>query len=89
MNIQELARRREVQILVAFGVVSIAGYYFWLKKQKDALKWANASGKNTLLTSKTATTDPIYKECAKRCEGSSTYNECMYKCIDKNIQTGF
>jgi hypothetical protein len=50
MNIQELARRREVQILAAFGVVTLTAYYFWLKKQKEGLGWANASGK----TSKTA-----------------------------------
>jgi len=38
MNIKEFAMRREIQILLAFGIVSIGGYYFWLKRQKDALK---------------------------------------------------
>ena len=51
MNIPEFARRREVQILVLFGVVTIGGYYFWLKKKKDQLRWANAAGTNKLLKS--------------------------------------
>lgn len=87
MSIQELARKRSVQVLAVFGVATIAAYYFWLKKQKDSLKWASADGKNKLLTSKTATADPIYKECATRCQGSSNYNECMYKCVEKILTT--
>ena len=92
MNIQDFAHKRAVQAVVAFGVIATAGYYFWLKKQKSALKWASADGKNKLLTTATSkqSSDPVYKECQKRCEGSSNYNECMYKCIDKKVmQVGF
>jgi hypothetical protein len=41
MKIQELARRTEVRVLVVFGAVALTAYYFWLKKKKDSLKWAN------------------------------------------------
>jgi len=39
MGIQEIARRREVQVLVAFGLILGASYYFFLaKKKKDSQK---------------------------------------------------
>jgi hypothetical protein len=41
MKIQELARRTEVRVLVVFGAVALISYYLYLKKEKDALKWAN------------------------------------------------
>lgn len=34
MSIKELALRTEVKVLVVFGVVVTAGYYFWLKNKK-------------------------------------------------------
>jgi len=34
MSIKELALRTEVKVLVVFGVVATAGYYFWLKNKK-------------------------------------------------------
>lgn len=37
--IKEIARRREVQVLVAFGLVLGVGYYMYLaKKKKEATK---------------------------------------------------
>ena len=41
MRIQELARKTEVKVLVVFGVLALSTYYIWLKKQKDALRWAS------------------------------------------------
>ena len=43
---QELARKRTVQVLVGFGLLTGIGYYMWLKKKKDALRWANYGGGN-------------------------------------------
>ena len=80
MNIAEFARKREVQILAVFGAVVIGGYYFWLKRQKDQLKWASADGQNKLLKA----TDPAEK-CKKGCAGSSNYNECMYHCVETTL----
>jgi len=34
-KIKELALRREIQVLVIFGVLTSVGYYIWLKKKKD------------------------------------------------------
>ena len=41
MKIQELARRTEVRVLVVFGALALSTYYLYLKKKKDALKWAS------------------------------------------------
>lgn len=40
MQINEFARRTEIQVLAAFVVLTVGGYYFWLKKQKEQLNWA-------------------------------------------------
>lgn len=40
-KMKEFARRTEIQVLVAFGLVALTTYYIYLKKKKDALKWAN------------------------------------------------
>ena len=34
MNFKELALRREVKVLVVFGIAASIGYYYWLKKKK-------------------------------------------------------
>ena len=37
---KEFARRTEIQVLAAFVLLTVGGYYFWLKKQKEDLNWA-------------------------------------------------
>jgi hypothetical protein len=32
---KEFALRKEVQVLLVFGVAVSVGYYFWLKKKKE------------------------------------------------------
>jgi hypothetical protein len=34
MKLTELALRREVKVLVVFGIAASIGYYYWLKKKK-------------------------------------------------------
>lgn len=34
MKLKELALRREIQVLVVFGIAASVGYYYWLKKKK-------------------------------------------------------
>jgi hypothetical protein len=79
MNITEFARRREVQILVAFGVLTIGGYYFWLKKQKDQLRWANAAGNKLLMPKE----PKEVTACKKACAGSSDPVACMGNCLNQ------
>ena len=81
MNIPEFARRREVQILTLFGVLTIGGYYLWLKKQKDQLRWANASGNKLLTEPKEVTA------CKRACTGSSDPVACMGDCLNKSVST--
>jgi hypothetical protein len=49
MNIQETARKTEVKVLLVFGVLTLTGYYMWLKKRKDSV-FANAGGGSTCKT---------------------------------------
>jgi hypothetical protein len=82
MNIPELAKRREVQILVVFGVVAIGSYYLWLRNEKNKIKWAQATGNKLLKTQ-----EP--KEvtlCKTSCAGSSDYSACMAQCLNQSIQ---
>lgn len=81
MSIQDFARKREVQILAVFGVVTLTAYYFWLKKTKEGLGWANASGK---LGSKIASPDcptkpPSGTTCTSGCFKIPNYANCVCK----------
>jgi len=84
MNIPELARRREVQILFGFGVVLVGGYYLWLKNEKNKIRWAQATGKNKLL--KTTQEPPQVTACKAACAGSSNYSTCMGQCLNQSVQ---
>jgi len=35
MDKVELGLRKEVKVLLVFGVLASVGYYFWLKKKKE------------------------------------------------------
>jgi hypothetical protein len=78
MSIQDLARKRSVQVLVGFGVVTIAGYYFWLKKQKDAVQWVKASGSNKLLTTASLTSKKKKKHPKGNTGGSHPHRGGVY-----------
>lgn len=84
MNLPELAKKRSLQTLVVFSVLVAGGYYIWLKKKKDALKWAQATGGNKLLKRASEPTEVTI--CKKACAGSSDYNACMGACIERQLQ---
>ena len=44
MNVQELARRTEVQALAVFGILVLGGYYIYRKRFVDSTRWAKAVG---------------------------------------------
>ena len=35
MDKVQLGLRREVKVLIVFGIVASVGYYYWLKKKKE------------------------------------------------------
>lgn len=85
MSLQDFARKREIQILTVFGLVTLTAYYFWLKKQKEGLGWANASGTTRLPAPKECTNvKPIGEAanfCTTGCFKMTGYENCVCKAV--------
>jgi len=44
MDIQQISRRTEVQVLAVFGVLVLGGFYIYRKRFVDSTRWAKAVG---------------------------------------------
>ena len=45
MDIQQISRRTEVQVLAVFGVLVLGGFYIYRKRFVDSTRWAKAAGR--------------------------------------------
>lgn len=46
MDIQQISRRTEVQVLAVFGILVLGGYYIYRKRFVDSVRWAKAVGRS-------------------------------------------
>ena len=73
----------QTKVVIALGAIAVGGYFFVMNQLKQSSK-LNAIGR----TGTMKTTDPT-AACRKRCAGSESYNECMYRCTESTLNTQF
>ena len=66
---------KKTQTIIGVLAVGVIALYFFKNSKKDKV-FANLTKE-----------DPILKACKRECMGSENYNNCMFKCVDRHLNT--